>query len=272
MQLSLSPLVVPLVSLVSLWWAGLQPLSRDLWLSPSVLQEQAASHPPSLLAALDSYWCSSEGSQCAIPTSFSFFQLIHTSTVLPLLQPSLLLLSEHPWDDAPASSKTELAVHIASNNFCFLTLLFPVVSSNWSILQTLQQPLTGKWVDLCQQWYFLLCWAGIHNVARDMTVLFCCWWHDSMYTWHCRAIHAWAVPDLWCISGCWNQATAQQALRASRAAQRDCIVSSHPYSAISAPTFSRLASGEVWPAGLGKWFFPLLLLPHLEECSHFWAL
>ncbi|RMC14971.1 hypothetical protein DUI87_07150 [Hirundo rustica rustica] len=54
------------------------------------------------------------------------------------------------------------------------------VFTSWFIFQTLQQPLTAKWT-LSRSDIFSCVKLGFHNVTQDLTVLFCCWLHDSMY-------------------------------------------------------------------------------------------
>lgn len=81
-------------------------------------------------------------------------------------------------------------------------LLFPDSSFSCSILQLVHFAAA---LDCKSEWtlvrsdIFSSVKLGFHNVAQDLTVLFCCWLHDSMYTWH-WPVHTLGpfIPDLWC--------------------------------------------------------------------------
>lgn len=186
MQLSLPPLVVSLVSSVGLQWAGFWCLSRDLWLSPSVLQGKADSHLPSLLAALESYLCSSEGSRALFPS------VAHLSSLSTQAQ-SVMTIIAKPFDIQWTSMGWCICIieDWIGCAYQIQSFLFPDSSSSCSILQLVHfantEPALGwksEWT-LARRDIFSCVKLGFHNVAKNLTVLFCSWLYDSMYTWHC---------------------------------------------------------------------------------------
>lgn len=176
--------------------AGLWPLFRDLWLSPSAMYGKAAFSFPILWAASVSSLCSPVGSQWTTPHQL----LIPPASpckyrVSWVIQPRLLMLSE-----LLICTETGLAVHIISDvPSPMISVLWPLLfrgcSPVGSFCRNCSSPWLERWAVSCQKWAFLLGKAGISQGRKvpQSVFLWLITWLLTLVCAHSQAVHSWTA-------------------------------------------------------------------------------
>ena len=209
-QLSLLP---PVVISVAVWW-----LDFDLCSETSGFRHQCCrrrlplASPFSWLLLCPVHVPLWGLIELPLPISFASLQLTHASTE------SHDYCSPAFWCSVNIHGIISSALRL--NGLCIpyqmyhpQWFLFPDPCSSGSLLQMVHFAETAAALDWKSEWSLvrsdLFSWVklGFHRVAKYHKVLFCCWLHGSMHSWH-WSVHSLrpVVPeqqiDLWCISVC----------------------------------------------------------------------